>query len=260
VDFFVLNFQKFMLVFARIAGLFFVEPIYGSQTVPFTIKLGLSFFASAVIFPLAYPFLGEIPSDIIAYALMAAAEAFIGAAIGFCITLSFGIYMLAGQFFTVQMGFGASEVFDPMSEISIPIVGQYIYIIGILVFLSLNGPIYVLKELFLSFELISADNIFNISLLSAKNGLVAFFVNMFNIAVRISLPIAGTLLLVSFTMGLLAKAAPQMDLLMIGFPVSIIVGFIIILIVLPLMIEFFRDYIDDIFKNIWQLMLELKHG
>lgn len=260
MDFFVLNFQKFMLVFARIAAMAFVEPIYGSQTVPFSLKLGLSFFASAVIFPLVLPFLGEIPSDIIAYALLAATEAFIGAAIGFCITLSFGIYMLAGQFFTVQMGFGASEVFDPMSEISIPIVGQYIYIIGILVFLSLRGPVYVLKELFLSFELVNADNIFNLSLLSSKFGLVAFFIDMFNIAVRISLPIAGTLLLVSFTMGLLAKAAPQMDLLMIGFPISIIVGFLVIIIVLPLMIEFFRDFIDDIFKNIWRLMLELNNG
>ncbi|MBN2546213.1 MAG: flagellar biosynthetic protein FliR [Spirochaetes bacterium] len=260
MEFFVLNFQKFMLVFVRIAGLVFVEPIFGSQTVPGSLKLGLSFFASAVIFPLAYPFLGEIPSDIVAYALMAATQAFIGAAIGFCITLSFGIYMLAGQFFTVQMGFGASEVFDPMSEISIPIIGQYIYIIGILVFLSLNGPIFVLKELFLSFELLNADNIFNINLLSSKYGLVYFFVNMFSIALRIALPIAGTLLLVSFTMGLLAKAAPQMDLLMIGFPVSIIVGYLIVLIVLPLMIEFFSDFIDDIFKNIWNLMLELKNG
>lgn len=260
MDFFVLSFQRFMLIFVRITALLFVEPIFGSQTIPSTVRFGFGFLITAVVYPMVDVFIGPIPSDVIEYALLAISQAFIGVSIGFCLQISFAIYQLAAQFFTVQLGFGASEVFDPMSEISIPLVGQYLYVIGILVFLAIKGPLFVLREIILSFELITPEKIANIKLLSSENGFISLFANMFSIALRLSMPVAGTLLLVSITMGLLAKAAPQMDLLMIGFPISIIVGFIIITITLPVMIEFFDHYIMETFNSIWKLMLELKSG
>ena len=58
---------------------------------------------------------------------------------------------------TIQMGFGASEVFDPMSQISIPLMGQYLYLVAILVFISLHGPIFIIKEIYSSFELVNAS-------------------------------------------------------------------------------------------------------
>ena len=111
-----------------------------------------------------------------------------------------------------------------------------------------------------SFELVSADTFIKGAIIESKYGIIALFVKMFGIALRIALPIVGTLLLVSITMGLLAKAAPQMNLLMIGFPISITVAFIILIAILPNFIVFFNDYIYEIFKDIWFLMMELSNG
>jgi flagellar biosynthetic protein FliR len=83
---------------------------------------------------------------------------------------------------------------------------------------------------------------------------------MFVVALRLSMPILGTLFLVSIAMGLLAKAAPQMNLLMIGFPISITVSFIILLVLMPAMIIFFSDFMEDMFKDVWNLMLGTSNG
>lgn len=247
-----------MLVFSRILGLVLVAPFFSSTAINSMAKLGLVFFITSVIFPLVYKFIPDIPGNMVEYSLVAIMEGMVGIIIGFCLNLSFSAYQLAGQFFTIQMGFGASEVFDPMSQISIPLMGQYIYLIAILVFLSLHGPILIIKEIYSSFELINVNAFIKNSVVEPNYGIVATFADMFMIALKMSFPILGTLLLVSVTMGLLAKAAPQMNLLMIGFPISITVGFIIIILVLPGLIIFFSNYIEDMFSKIWFLMLELR--
>ncbi len=253
-----MNFQKFMLVFSRILGLILVVPFFSSKMINTRAKLGLVFFITIVIFPLVYKFIPEIPENMVEYSFIAIVEGMVGIIIGFCLTLSFSAYQLAGQFFTIQMGFGASEVFDPMSQISIPLMGQYLYLIAILVFLSMHGPVLIIREIYSSFELINVSNFIKNSIIEPTYGIIATFSDMFMVALRMSFPIMGTLLLVSVTMGLLAKAAPQMDLLMIGFPISITVGFIILILILPGLVIFFNDYVEDMFSKIWFLMLELR--
>jgi flagellar biosynthesis protein FliR len=258
MEYFVYNFQLFLLVFVRIMGLIYSAPFFSSTTINNGAKLGFIFFVTIVIFPLTYQYLPDIPGSMIEYSFIAILEGLIGVVLGFCLTISFAAYQLAGQFFTIQMGFGASEVFDPMSQISLPLMGQYLYLLAILVFLSLQGPVIIIRELYHSFELVSASSFIKASVVLPEYGMVALFVKMFFTALRMAFPIVGTLLLVSVTMGLLAKAAPQMNLLMIGFPISITVGFIILIVVLPGLIVFFSDYIDRIFSDLWFLMLELK--
>ena len=239
-------------------GLVFTAPFFSSGTISTRVKLAFIFLITIVIFPLIYSFIPEVPLNMIEYGLIAILEGLIGVIIGFCLTISFSAYQLAGQFFTIQMGFGASEVFDPMSQISIPLMGQYLYLVAILVFISLHGPVFIIREIYSSFELVNASTFIREAIIEPTYGIFALFKRMFFIALRMSLPIVGTLLLVSITMGLLAKAAPQMNLLMIGFPISITVGFIILILLLPGLIIFFTDYIEEVFKYIWFLMLDLK--
>lgn len=260
MDFFILHFEKFMLVFSRLMGLMFTATIFSSESMINEARLGLTFVITALIYPLVYQYTPAVPDDFIEYALVAAGEGLIGVALGFCIDICFSVYQLAGQFFTVQMGFGASEVFDPMSQESLPLVGQYMYILAILVFLALGGPLLIIQAVFNSYELINFTKLLNGELINSNYGMIALFAKMFVIAVRISMPIIGALLLVSVSMGLLSKAAPQMNLLMVGFPISITISFLLILILLPNLVEFISYYIDDMFKDIWFLMLEISNG
>jgi flagellar biosynthesis protein FliR len=257
LEYFILNFQKFMLVFVRIMGMFLVAPIFSSESISVRAKFGLMFFTTIVIFPLTSSFVPDIPNNVIEYGLIAAVEGLIGAMLGFCIDLAFNVYQLAGQFFTVQMGLGASEVFDPLSEISLPLMGQYLYLIAIMVFLNLRGPALMIQEIYLSFEMINAESFLNGSLLESKYGLITLFGKMFLVALKLSFPVVGALLIVSIAMGLLTKAAPQMNLLMIGFPVTIMITFVLLLFLLPSILNFFQNYVDEVFKDIWLLMRDL---
>ena len=249
-----------MLVFSRIMGLMLTATIFSSDSFISSARLALTFLITAVIFPVIYNFIPDIPDSFISYALLAVGEGLIGAAIGFCIDICFSVYQLAGQFFSVQMGFGASEVYDPMSQIELPIIGQFLYILAVLVFLSLHGPALIIQAVYHSFELMTFSNFLNGQYIESAYGIISLFAQMFVVAIRISLPIIGTLLLISVCMGLLAKAAPQMNLLMVGFPLSIGVAFILIIILLPGLTEFIRGYVDTMFANIWNLMLEINNG
>ena len=263
MDIFIGNFEKFLLIFARIAGFLFTATFFNSDSFIDEARLGLCFLISLVLFDSVSKLVPAVPSSYVEYALIAGGEAVIGVALGFIINIYFSVYQLAGQFFSVQMGLGASEVFDPMSQESLPVIGQFIYIIGILIFLAIRGPLLAINELYHSFELISFDKFITAgdnNFITSKYGLISTFSAMFLIALKISIPIIGTLLLVSISMGLLAKAAPQMNLLMVGFPISIMVSFLLILALIPSIVAFVYDYIDLVFNNIEYLFMEIKNG
>jgi len=260
LEFFVLYFQKFMLVFARMMGLMLTSTFYESDSIINQVKLGLTFFVTAVMFPVVFDNIPEVPPDIVQYGLIAIGEGLIGATIGICITISFSVYQLAGQYFTVQMGLGASEVFDPMSQISLPLMGQYLYLVAIMVFLAIKGPLIIINELYYSYGLITIESLTNGVIINSPYGIIGIFSSMFLVALRISLPIIASLLLVSISMGLLAKAAPQINLLMIGFPISIGVSFAIIILLLPIFVEFVDNYMSDMFNSLYLLMKEIKVG
>jgi flagellar biosynthetic protein FliR len=249
-----------MLVFARMMGLMLTSTFYESDSIINQVKLGLTFFVTAVMFPVVFDNIPEVPQDIVQYGLIAIGEGLIGATIGICITISFSVYQLAGQYFTVQMGLGASEVFDPMSQISLPLMGQYLYLVAIMVFLAIKGPLIIIYELYYSYGLVTIESLTNGVIINSPYGIVGIFSSMFLVALRISLPIVASLLLVSISMGLLAKAAPQMNLLMIGFPISIGVSFAIIILLLPLFVEFVDNYMNETFNSLYLLMKEMKVG
>jgi len=261
LDIFVGNFEKFLLIFARIAGFLFTATFFNSDSFIDEARLGLCFLISLLLFEPVSKLIPTVPNSFVGYALVIAGETIIGVAFGFIINIYFSIYQLAGQFFSVQMGLGASEVFDPMSQESLPVIGQFIYIIGILVFLAVRGPLLAINELYYSFELVNFDKFMNNnSFVTSTYGLISTFSAMFLIALKISIPIIGTLLLVSISMGLLAKAAPQMNLLMVGFPISITISFLLILVLIPSIITFIYDYIDIVFRNIEHLLMEIGNG
>lgn len=260
MEYFVFHFEKFMLVFSRIFGAFFVVSFFSSDSFPETIRLGLAFFIASAVYPMVSGFVGEIPDNVIVYALRALGEGIIGAAIGLILSIYFTVFQLAGQFFSVQMGFGASEVFDPLSQISLPIMGQFLYMVFTLVFMLLNGPALILNAIFHSFLLVNFTDLIGTSMVASRYGLLEATGNLFLVALKISLPILGTLLFVSVTQGLLAKASPQMNLQSIGFQISIFAGFLILLLMTPVLIHIIESIVDMVFRNAELMMLEMSHG
>lgn len=231
-----------------------------STAIPQIAKIGFSFFVAAVIFPTIVVQGYAIPPDPFHFFLLVLGEILIGIIIGFFLTVVYASFQVAGQFFSLQMGFGASEVFDPLAQIEIPLLGQFLNLVAMLVFLTMGGfQKFMIKGVGASFKALKA-----VDLVLENERLFAVFTGglgrLFEAALMISFPILGTLFIISVSVGLLAKAAPQMNLLMIGFPIAIGVAFLILFVTMPFLMETFGKIIDASFEGISSLLMNMGGG
>jgi flagellar biosynthetic protein FliR len=240
----VVNVRLFLIVFFRCIALMETAPLLSATTVPQVAKVGLAFFSAAGVFPWVLAAGYPLPDSAVDYVLVVAGEVLLGLTMGFLLSMFFAIFQTAGQFFSLQMGFGASEVFDPLAQVELPLMGEFLNLIALLVFITASGTgkfLYV--GVAKSFASLRA-----VDLVAGRDGLVQTLVRglggMFASALTISFPILGSLLLVSITMGLLAKASPQMDVLTVGFQLSIGVAFLVMVAAIPFLMGAFERIID----------------
>jgi flagellar biosynthetic protein FliR len=256
----VTNIRLFLLVFFRIVAMVEVAPLLSSTTIPQVAKVGLSLFAAVTVFPGVLAAGYAIPPNTVDYVLLVLGEAAIGLLIGFLVLLVFSAFQVAGQFFSLHMGFSASEVFDPLSQVEIPLMGEFLNLVAMMVFISVSGlGKFLLAGVQGSFAALRA-----IDLVTGKEAIVQVLVRglsgLFTSALTISFPILGTLLLVSIAMGLLAKASPQMDVLTMSFPVSIGVSFILLFAALPILMTAFGRLVDAGYDTVNGLLAGLARG
>jgi flagellar biosynthetic protein FliR len=231
MDFFVENFQVFLLILVRMFSMFAVAPFFSSGVIPFRIRAALSVYVTVCVFPLVVNTIGTIPENMYAYVLLIVSEAMIGIFIGFMISIIFAAFQLAARFFSFQMALGIAEVVDPLSEVGITLVGQLWTLMGIMIFIAIDGPHMMIMATFESYNSIFVMNLVRHSE-AMYRALLGTFGAMFLVALKLAFPILTTLFLLAVTLGMLAKAAPQMNIFMLGFPIQIGVGFMIMIVVI----------------------------
>lgn len=250
--------QIYLLVFARIMALLQTAPLVSSSSVPPMARVGLALLTSFCVAPWVISAGYPIPQDGLSYVFLMIGEAVIGISIGLILTVIFSVFIVSGQFYSVQMGFGASQVYDPLAQIQIPLMGQFLNLIAMFVFLLDRG----IQKVFLMGVLNSFKSIKAVDFMVVKEPLYTIFLNslttLFEQALVIAFPILGVLLLISISMGLLAKAAPQMNLLMLGFPIKISIAFLMLFVTIPFLMETFGRIIDSSFYGISQFLASLK--
>jgi flagellar biosynthetic protein FliR len=231
MDFFVQYFQVFLLILVRMFAMFIAAPFFSSGVIPFRVRAVAALYVTACVFPMVAPRLVEVPESMFAYALMIGSEAVIGVLIGFMMSIIFAAFQLAARFFSFQMALGISEVIDPISQVGITMIGQLWVLMGIMIFIAIDGPHLLIIATYDSYASIQLFSIVreNRTVLQA---LVRMFGAMFLVAMKLAFPILITLFLLIVTLGMLAKAAPQMNVFMVGFPIQIGVGLIIMITVI----------------------------
>lgn len=251
------NIDIYFLIFARVITLVFTAPLISSEGIPAIAKIGLTLFVSMAVYPWVVELGYANPPSGLAYVALLIGESLIGFSIGFFLQIVYAGFQTAGQFFSLQMGFSASEVFDPLSQEELPVLGQFFNLIAMFVFLIMNG----MNRMFLvgvygSFRALNAMDLSN-----AREQFVGYFVGglgqLFREAMVLSMPILGTLFIVSIGMGLLAKAAPQLNLMSMGFPINIMVAFAMLVLLLPLLLNSFTAIVDNSFETLASLFLEI---
>lgn len=213
--------------FARILALLASAPLIGNAQVPARVKIGLAILITVVVAPTLPPSTVDPGSG--AGLILLARESVLGAAMGLAMRIVFAGIATAGDIIGLQMGIGFAQFYDPQSNSQTAVVGQFIGLLGTLTFLSLNGHLVMISTLIESFHAVPVDG--------GGGGLWLLLVQsggmVLHAAVLLSLPLIATLLVVNAALGVLARTAPQLNIFAIGFPITMLVGFVALMLALP---------------------------
>ena len=177
----------------------------------------------------------------------------------------FAAYQVMANFFEIQMGFGISETVDPISQVTVPVLGQLQSLVVILIFIAIDGPSWVIRTLFYSFKSMpvlsdASKAVFVSSFNGIIDRMIYYMSSLFSIALSLALPIMLTLFLLSLSLGLLSKAAPQMNILMLGFPMQIAVGIITYYILIPVLVSNFMRILEYTISDVNNVITFLSGG
>jgi len=231
------EYQSMLLVLVRVTALIAAAPILGDRQIPQMVKVGLGVFVALLLLPLLSP----APSTYTttpAFLLAVAKEVMVGVTLGFVAHLMFYGIQFSGQFVSLQMGFAAAQIFDPSSESNVPVIGQFYYIVAVLLYFAVGGHQFLIEALRTSFEAIPLTGLhWESSFFQYMIGLTS---DVFTIALRIAAPVFVTILLTEFALGMLARLVPQMNIFIFGFPLKILAGMLMIAISMPIFGRVFR--------------------
>ena len=249
----------FFLILVRVFAMLSVAPLFSSEAIPGAGRAGLAFFTAIVVFPWMLQSGYPIPDNGLAYVGLLVGEALLGILQGFFLVLVYSVFQMTGQFFAQQMGFNASETYDPLAQLELPVLGQFTNLIAMMVFLSVGGFSKIfLVNVWASFHAIRAiDFLTQQNIVS--NMLITGLGVMFERSFLLRLPVYGVLLLTTTALGLIGKAAPQMNLMMMGFPISIGVGFAVLVLGMPFLLSAFAAVVSNGFTQLTDLLLRLAH-
>ncbi len=226
------TFTQILIGFARTAGLVVSAPIFQGRFIPAPLKMIFSFGFALVVAPFIKSDLDLTAFNFWMAVFTLIQEVLIGLLIGFMVNITFYALQIAGHFFDNSMGFGIVNVIDPNTGTEMPVMGQFNYMVAILIFLAINGHHTMINSLIQSFEIIKPGMFFLKK--EAVGIFVKAFADMFFLGFKIGLPIFGTIILVDVALGVIAKLIPQINVFMIGFPVKILLGLLLVVLYIPI--------------------------
>jgi flagellar biosynthetic protein FliR len=236
----------FILPFTRVAALFSVAPILSSPFLQLRIKVAIA----SVITIFMMPLLASTESVILFSAagfIQVGIQVLIGLLMGFMLRLVFSALTIAGENIAVTMGLGFAQITDPVNGVTVPIVSQFLSISATLLFLALDGHLALLNMLFDSFTYIPIGHSFQHQ--NALWGVVSWASNMFSGALMVAIPAITALLIANSALALMTRAAPQLNVFSVGFPITIILGLIVIALTLPSMAIVFQSLLNSAFEK-----------
>jgi len=248
----------FMLVLCRITAFLVVAPVFSTATFPRTAKIGFAFFLSLIVF-LNVGIDTTVPTDG-TYIVAIFKEILAGLLIGYAASLFFSIVQIAGSLMDMQMGLGVANIVDPLTGVSAPMLGNLKYMLQILVFLSINGHHYLLAAIMDSYKWLPLDNTLFRTIASGNvtQFLSRTFADTFLMALQISAPMVVAMFLIDLGLALLSRAAPQYQVFVIGIPIKILLGFAILLLLLPAFSTLFQMIFDHMFAALDKLFVILR--
>jgi flagellar biosynthetic protein FliR len=232
--FFGFTFTQILLGFARTSGLMVSAPVFQSSFVSVPVKIMFSFALALVVAPFINSDFDLAKFTFWMSVFTLIQEVLIGLIIGFVVNLTFFGLQLAGYYLDTTMGFGMVNILDPNTGAEVPLLGQFNYILALLIFLAINGHHTLILSLIQSFEVVKPGMLFLKK--EAVGIFVKAFANMFYLGFKIAIPIMGAIFLVDVALGVIAKLIPQINVFVMGFPIKITLGLLLLILFIPIYI------------------------
>lgn len=223
----------FLWTMVRTAGMVAVAPVFGARMIPMRIRVVVVLALTWVILPMV-PSVPAIDPLSFAGVLITAQQLLIGIIMGFAVQLVFAALVVGGQVIAMSMGLGFASMVDPQNGIQVPVLSQYYVMFGTLVFLAMNGHLALIELLVQSFHSLPVSAGW-----PDPTGLWQLAIwgkQMFAGGLHIALPTVTAIMVTQLAFGVVTRAAPQLNIFAVGFPVIMLLGFSAMFVTMPFML------------------------
>ncbi len=251
-------FEVFLVVFVRMIGMFTSAPFFSGQALPMRVKLSFAFFVSLVLVPLVVGYNIPQPQGFVELGADMVVNFVIGFGLGSFVYFCVSAFQNAAHMFSMQMGMGINEVYDPMSEQQMPALGNVLGILILLLFLRVDGHIYlvqVIAESFRGFWKLDGTSL-NVLVKSLGAGIMV----LFDTGLRIAFPVIAVSFLLDVAVAMIGRVAPQFNVMIMGFHIKLIVGFVVLWMFLPVLVNVGEALVDQTLSDVYRLVRMVKQG
>jgi flagellar biosynthetic protein FliR len=223
----------FLWTMVRTAGMVAVAPVFGARMIPVRIRVLVVLALTWIILPLVPP-IPQVDPLSLGGMLVTAQQLLIGIVMGFAVQLVFAALVVGGQIIAMSMGLGFASMVDPQNGIQVPVLSQYYVMFGTLIFLAMNGHLALIELLVQSFHTLPVSAGWPEA--AGLWQLVSWGRQIFAGGLHIALPTVTAIMVTHLAFGVVTRAAPQLNIFAVGFPVVMLLGFIAMWVTVPFML------------------------
>ncbi|AIL62891.1 flagellar biosynthetic protein FliR [Pseudomonas alkylphenolica] len=211
---------SFILPLFRVTAVLMTMPVFGTTLLPARVRLYFALAITVVIVP-GLPPMPEVHALDLSALLLIAEQVIIGALFGMSLQLFFQVFVVAGQIVAIQMGMAFASMVDPANGVNVAVIGQFLTMLVTLLFLAINGHLVVFEVLTESFTTLPVGSGLLVNHFWDLAGRLSWVLGA---ALLLVLPAITALLVVNIAFGVMTRAAPQLNIFSIGFPLTLVLG------------------------------------
>ncbi len=246
------------VIFARVIGFLIILPVFSGGYVNTQVKIGFSIILTYIIYINQWSnvFYLQMPTDtVLAFAIVLFKEFIVGYTLGFSVYIFMTVFYFAGQIMDYQIGFSMVNIFDAMSQMQVPVTGNIMYFIMSMFLIQTGALNYLLLSFFESYSIVPITTANILSNPALPHLFLDTIARFFVLGLRIAIPLSGTIILIDFTLGILVKAVPQMNVFVVGLPIKLLVGLVVFYLIMPTYTQIFKYVFNDIVE-LFRLVLK----
>lgn len=214
--------EVFLLILVRVGMVLFLFPFFNSRLIPVQCKVGLCLLLTALFFPVVNLGDTRLPTSAAGLFRLILSELTVGMVLGFLVQIFFEAVSMMGQVAGFQTGFSITNIIDPQNGVQVSILSNMASLVALALFLTLDGHHLFLRAIKESYEILPVGG------LALKEEPLMELMNrageMFVLSIKMGAPVIVGLLFLQAALGLLSKAIPQMNVMIVAFPLQIVLG------------------------------------